>query len=559
MFAQQTPGVYVHWLDNRNRSLVALRTDIAGFIGIAERGPVQTAVKVESWVQFSSIFGGHIPQGYLAYAVEGFFENGGRTCWIVRVARNEPDSFDKAVPARALLKNGAHHYLIEASSPGSWGQHLLITTRRKGDGRFDLTIRLPSGIQEGWHNLTLTNNELGNERTIQTILNHPEKGSQLIRVITEPASSQVNGHLPQIDVAHQLLTQAWLTGGNDGLIGLEPAHFTGRASGNCRKWGLQLFESIDEISMVAIPDLMPKETALPSAKPKRPLHCADLSGKRPPNTPEAAVIFPPTFTAVDIQEMSHELIAHCQKMRDRVALLDMPPQLNKPLAMKTWRNQFDSAFAAVYIPWLKVPDPARLGGNLLRTIPPSGYVAGIYARTDNYVGVHKAPANEVLSGVKDLQLTINDVNHGLLNQAGVNVIRQFNGLEFRVAGARTLSSDPEWRYINVRRLINMIAESLQMQMQWTVFEPNSPILWREMDRIVRTFLDQLWQAGLLDGATADEAYFVRCDETTNPPYETDRGRVICEIGLQPPIPAEFVVIRIGRTEGGIELLETVHA
>ncbi|MEM7335780.1 MAG: phage tail sheath C-terminal domain-containing protein [Chloroflexota bacterium] len=554
MLAQQTPGVYVHWLDNRNRNLAALRTDIAAFIGIAERGPVQTPTKVESWVQFTSIFGGHIPQGYLAYAVEGFFENGGRTCWIVRVARNEPSAIDAASSAKALLKVGNEYGLIEASSPGSWGQQLLLTCRRKGDGRFDLTVQLPSGIQEVWRNLTLTAEENG--RFIQTLFNHPTNGSQLLQATRETASLTFDRRLPLLDMSEQRVAQQWLSGGSDGLTGLTVTHFTGRSTGLDYEWGLQTLEVIDEIGLVAIPDLMPKDEQLPLPTPKRPVRCDNLSTTDPPAASEPGLTFPPAFNVEEQREIVEQLIQHCQKMRDRVAIVDMPPHLQKPMAMRAWRNQFDSAFMAVYTPWLKVPDPTRLDGKLLRSVPPSGAVTGIYARSDTHTGVYKAPANEPLYGVKDLQLIINDVYHGELNQAGVNVIRPYNGLQFRIVGARTMSSDPEWRYINVRRLVNMIAESLESQMQWTVFEPNSPALWRDMDRIVRTFLDQLWQAGYLEGATADDAFFVRCDDTTNPPYEKDQGRVICEIGLQPPIPAEFVIVKIGRTEGGIELLET---
>ena len=150
---------------------------------------------------------------------------------------------------------------------------------------------------------------------------------------------------------------------------------------------------------------------------------------------------------------------------------------------------------------------------------------------------------------------VDDIRHGVLNERGINVIRSFNGRGIRVAGARTLSSDIEWRYVNVRRLMTMIEEAIDESTQWTVFEPNNRDLWRDIDRVVRGFLDALWRRGMLDGATAEEAYFVRCDETTNPPEETDAGRVICLVGVQPPWPAEFVVVRIGKTQGATEIFE----
>ena len=225
-----------------------------------------------------------------------------------------------------------------------------------------------------------------------------------------------------------------------------------------------------------------------------------------------------------------------------------------PESAGLWRNQFDTRYGALYFPWLRVPDPLQLEG-ILRSVPPSGHVAGIYARGDLRLGVHKPPANEELEGVKDVQVEVDDISHGALNDVGVNVIRTYRGRGVRVAGARTLSSDAEWRYVNVRRLLIMIEEALDEQTQWTVFEPNNPDLWRQMDRVARSFLQRLWRRGMLDGATPEEAYSVRCDEATNPPQETDAGRMICEIGVLPPWPAEFVVVRIGKTEGGTEILE----
>jgi hypothetical protein len=171
--------------------------------------------------------------------------------------------------------------------------------------------------------------------------------------------------------------------------------------------------------------------------------------------------------------------------------------------------------------------------------------------------VHKPPANEELEAVKDVRVAVDDLAHGDLNNHGINVIRAQQGRGVRVSGARTIapSDKPEWRYINVRRLLLMIEEAIDEQTQWTVFEPNNPDLWREVDRVARSFLDGLWRRGMLDGATAEEAYFVRCDETTNPADQTEAGRLICEIGVLPPWPAEFVVVRIGKTEGGTEILE----
>jgi len=182
-------------------------------------------------------------------------------------------------------------------------------------------------------------------------------------------------------------------------------------------------------------------------------------------------------------------------------------------------------------------------------------VAGVWARSDRRAGVHKPPANEALEGVEDVLFRLGDEEHGDLNEAGVNAIRLYDGRGIRVAGARTVSSDPLLRYVNVRRLLLMIAEAVDEGTQWTVFEPHDLRLRREIDRVVRSFLDSLFRRGVLDGAKAEEAYSVRCDETTNPPAEVEAGRLICQIGVQPPWPAEFVIVRLAKSVSGVELLD----
>jgi phage tail sheath protein FI len=242
--------------------------------------------------------------------------------------------------------------------------------------------------------------------------------------------------------------------------------------------------------------------------------------------------------------MRTAVLAHCQKLRDRIAVLDPPRELQTPQQVIRWRSEFDTSYAAVYFPWVLAPDPLRLDG-LLRPVPPSGHVAGVYARTP----VHEPPAGNRLENAVTLDVAVGEIAHGDLNEAGVNALRLYSGRGIRIAGARTVSSQREWLYVNVRRLVTMIEEAIDASVPWAVFEPNDTSLWLEIDRVVRAFLDNIWQRGMLDGATAEEAYFVRCDETTNPPEERDQGRLWCLVGLQPPWPAEFVVVRIGNTTG----------
>jgi phage tail sheath protein FI len=242
------------------------------------------------------------------------------------------------------------------------------------------------------------------------------------------------------------------------------------------------------------------------------------------------------------------MIAHCERMQDRMAILDPIPELT-PQEVKVWREKttnYDSKFAALYYPWIKVAGP---DGRPL-SIPPSGHMAGIYARNDNERGVHKAPANEVLRGVLELDTQITKGEQDTLNPIGVNCIRSFTGAGLRVWGARTLSSDPAWRYINVRRLFNYVEKSIEGGTQWIVFEPNDEALWGRVRRDITAFLMGVWRDGALVGSTPDQAFFVKCDAELNPPDVRDRGQLIVDIGLAPVKPAEFVVFRFSQFSGG---------
>ncbi|HEX6862081.1 MAG TPA: phage tail sheath subtilisin-like domain-containing protein, partial [Thermoanaerobaculia bacterium] len=336
-----------------------------------------------------------------------------------------------------------------------------------------------------------------------------------------------------------------LAGGADGLATLRPEHLIG---------GLAALEAVDEVAIVALPDAMPVPRVEPRTR-RRPPRCDDLCAEPvEPELPEEPLEFPPVPDEAAISRLQNALIAHCERLRDRVAVLDVPPSAVTPRDALAWRRDLDSSHAALYYPWLRVPDPLELEG-LLRAVPPSGHVAGIWARSDRRAGVHKPPANEALEGVEDVLFRLGDEDHGDLNEAGVNAIRPSGGRGIRVAGARTVSSDPLLRYVNVRRLLLMIAEAVDEGTQWTVFEPHDLRLRREIDRVVRSFLDGLFRRGVLDGAKAEEAYSVRCDETTNPPAEVEAGRLICEIGVQPPWPAEFVIVRLAKSVSGVELLD----
>jgi uncharacterized protein len=254
-----------------------------------------------------------------------------------------------------------------------------------------------------------------------------------------------------------------------------------------------------------------------------------------------------------VQAVQLGMIAHCELMGDRVAILDPPPGLNAQ-QVKEWRvdkARYDSKYAALYWPWVKVFDPVSGKGSL---VPPSGHVAGIWGRNDDTRGVHKAPANEVVRGAIELETQITRREQELLNPNGINCIRAFPGRGIRVWGARTLSSDPAWRYLNVRRLFNYLEESILNGTQWVVFEPNDDALWAKIRRTISAFLVMEWRRGALFGLTPDEAFFVKCDRETNPAEGIDSGEVVCLIGIAPVKPAEFVIFRLSQMSGGTSLV-----
>jgi phage tail sheath protein FI len=521
--AYRTPGVYVEWLDSNAQQLEIGRTDVAGFVGLAERGPVQAPTKIESAQQFWTTFGDPIPGAYLAQAVEGFFANGGRACWIVRAA--DPDH---AVAAwRRVPVVGREPLTLQAGSPGTWGNAIAVAPVWGRDRVEALAVTAPGRATQ-----RIDLSELDAAPTRENLLGVPDDflpevaPEVLVNVVAPDA---VPGGAVAADAGASALG---LGGGDDGVASLTVDHLAGDPGG-VHAWGVAALERVPGISIVAVPDLLIGRPAAP------------------------ARAGPAAFADADVHDAQLRIVASCARCRDRVAILDLPPgDRRQALAWLAWRDQASPAiawsYAAAYHPWLVVNDPAR---DAVRAMPPSCHVAGVYARVDRLRGVHKPPANEPVEAAWDLTEALDDDGHADLNDAGVNAIRAVPGRGVRVLGARTLHPDVRWRYVNVRRLFAMIEDALETQLQWLTFEPNDPRLWREIDRALRGFLQRLFRAGMLDGATEDDAFFVRCDGTTNPAPEVDAGRATCLVGLQPPYPAEFVVVRIGLTRNGIEVEE----
>jgi len=317
------------------------------------------------------------------------------------------------------------------------------------------------------------------------------------------------GERPGLD----LLERAYvLAGGSDGELP-PPTRYAGESEG-LEKSGLMTFEDLEDISIVAAPG--------------------------------SSAVYNDQGARARVDSIVQALLSHCQlRMRYRVAVLDSPP--NQVLSeVRDFRGKFDSTHAALYYPWVTVIDPNDPAGRREINLPPSGFVAGIYARTDVLHGVVKAPANEVVFGAIGFERLLNKAQQDVLNPLGVNCFRFFEGRGFRLWGARTISSDPEWKYISVRRYFAYLEHSIDRGTQWAVFENNGDRLWANVRRTIEDFLFNEWRQGALLGLEPEQAFFVRCDRSTMTQNDLDNGRLICLIGVAVIKPAEFVIFRIGQ-------------
>jgi len=242
--------------------------------------------------------------------------------------------------------------------------------------------------------------------------------------------------------------------------------------------------------------------------------------------------------------LQRQLLAHCDRLQDRFAILDAPPDSTSHDVARQW-NELTSPNGALYFPWI-LPQrrSSRDADRETRWVPPCGHVAGVYARTDRRVGVHKAPANELLEGVVDIRVHVSDEEQGVLNHVGINCLRAMPGRGIRIWGARTLSGQAEWRYVNVRRLFVTLRRWLDTECRDLAFESNDPQLWNQIRDRLNNYCYTLYRHGALKGDTPEEAYYVKCDAETNPADQREVGQVTAEIGLAATRPAEFIVVRI---------------
>ena len=586
-----SPGVYVEEYDSGATPMQGVSTSTAGFVGLAERGPVIGQPQlVTSFADYTRMYGGYLSKAgygdarYLPYAVEQFFMNGGARAYIMRAVPGDAKA--------ASLTTGVLR--VTAANPGAWAEKMRVTVVPSSKAKTqvfdvdgaDLTLKNADGFNAGDVvelfdgkttayatiksvldkvitldapcTLAVADTKVGTSKYIRTCeititarlddtvetyenlslkpeaLNYaPVKTakSDLIRVevlpgkpaaaaapapvakdenkdnkdkkdapAAAPAPAKAAGITPYDLCAGvgegMVLT---LEGGSDGsVLNVTPDAYIGADDGPGKRTGLQAFQENGVVSVLAIP-------------------------------------------GVTSPEVQAALIGFCENRKSCFALLDVPMDLKKTNDVATFRDMYDSTYAAMYHPWLQMFDA---GAKRTDYFPPSGAMAGIYARSDNSRGVHKAPANEVVRGCTGLSCNYNVGEQDILNPIGVNLIRALPGQGIRVWGARTISSNGLWKYVNVRRLFIYIEESIKANTNWVVFEPNSETLWSRVTRTIETFLATCWRDGALAGSSPEQAFFVECGPTTMTQDDLDNGRLICQIGIAPVKPAEFVIFRI---------------
>lgn len=551
-----SPGVYVEEYDNSPRSIEGVGTSAAGFVGLAEKGATVGAPElITSFAAFRKTFGGFLSEfthegyRYLAYAVEQFFANGGTRCFVSRVV---PEDAKKAALEAGILS-------FEAANEGKWGNRIQISfttvmkkkmqlLEQEGDASYK--AKSVAGFREGdlvkageeynriqmiydnvvtfekpfaenvvdagiipsvlvylietdvlvrYNDEAEVYNGLSFNPVASNYIATKMSGSELVKVTAAPLE-EIGNPVEMILGEGKTSGMITLAGGADGSIEKVTAGtFIGEDNGPGQRTGIQSFIENNQVSMMAVP-------------------------------------------GITIPEVVVSLVGHCENMKNRVAVLDMPADMAKPKDLIEYRGMIDSTYAAMYHPWIQVYDRAAKKPGY---IPPSGAVMGIYARTDMTRGVHKAPANEPVY-CTGLKTNYTKSEQDILNPEGINLIRQIPGQGIRVWGARTASSNSTFRYVNVRRLFIFVEESIKANTNWVVFEPNDVTLWSRVNLTVSTFLDNLWRNGMLAGASPSEGYFVEIGSSTMTRDDIMNGRLICNIGIAPTRPAEFVIFRVSQ-------------
>jgi phage tail sheath protein FI len=535
------PGVYTEEIETGPVPIEGVSTSTAGMVGLTVRGPTEPRL-VTSWLDFQRWYGGLVDPdtlSYLPFAAKGFFDNGGRRVYIARVHRND------AQPSTITLPAGAGSLILTALGPGELDNRIFAwvgeaSRRDPADpaqpdpDRFRLILLYydtapPTPFVDP---LNPDNAAHANRRDPDVIedfddLEADPLGSDFVigalRRSTLVTAAFAAGAAPAMPTATGLAnrehTYVAAANGADGVAPLAMPDFMGSApTSTSRGAGLIGLQAVDEISLLTAPD-------------------------------EGHIGIAPAVR----NQLRGEVVLQCEQLKDRFAILQFERDVGNgdPASVMPPVN---TQYAAVYYPWVRVLNPVTSETYL---VPPGGHMAGVFAGVDIARGVHKAPANVPLRGIVNadlpgnrgpLAVTVTKQQQDVLNPRNVNVIRDFRAdrRDIRVWGARTLSSEAQWKYINVRRLFIFVEESIDEGTQWVVFEPNDETTWARVRRSISNFLTSVWRSGALMGTTAAEAFFVKVDRTTMTQDDIDNGRLICYIGMAPVKPAEFVIFRFSQ-------------
>ncbi len=597
-----SPGVYVEEFESGGKPMTGVSTSTAGFLGLAVRGPViGTPQLVTNPADFKRKYGGYLSEQefgnyrFLAYAIDQFFMNGGSRCFVMRVCPADAKAAATATEEEAASKA----IVFRAKNPGTWGNdikvkitpafkaktHAILTEEAASDTSY--TVKSNAGFQAG-DTACYVKEEVDAEdpkkKTYTYFYNRVTKSQDNIIQFEEAFAEDIKNDLKEGLPTKFIYTCEF----NMEVIFEDAVEFYETLSFNPESANHILKKTAkSELVAVACNDEVISELIK-----EKPLHpCQIISGNEVKdvfgNSKEDAckmvfvggsngtvpggvnegymieefdgedkgpgrrsgikafidndivsLMIAPGITDPVIQL---KLVAHCENLASRFAILDIPRDNKSTEDVIKHREIFDSHYAAMYHPWLEIYDGPQKRNNMM---PPSGTIAGIYSRSDNERGVHKAPANEVVRGVTGLDCIYNKGEQDILNPKGANLIRPFPGQGIRVWGARTCSSNALWRYVNVRRLFIFLEESIKANTNWVVFEPNDEVLWMRVRRTIEVFLTTVWRSGALFGSSPDEAFFVDIGHSTMSQDDIDNGRLICVIGVAPVKPAEFVIFRL---------------
>lgn len=493
------PGVYIEEIERGPKPIAGAATSTAAFLGETERGGVRPRL-ITSYNEYLRLFGDVFADGkYLPYAVKAFFDNGGRRCYVTRIVGPNAQTASTTIDA----------YTITALGPGDSANRIFVRlepgTIRVNDVPIGFRLRLY------YWDRPLQQDPVFDERGNVTSFPPPFLTEDFDDLTLEPT--------------HPNYWDKRVNNDNSSLVSIEVAD------------GAALPDAVTTQPLADgapgdLPTIVEFQGDAPEPENRRGLAALNLDPFR-----EVAIVYAPAVP----EPIAQAIITHCERNRFRFAVIDSQPNAANASNLDPRTTIKDTQFAAFYYPWIYVSDP-KTGARI--KVPPGGATCGIYALTDNTRGVFKAPANEIVSGAFDLEYDIDHGTQEVLNPRGVNVIRRFPGRGIRVWGARTLSSNPLWRYVSVRRLFIFIERSIYDGTQWVVFETNDQRLWARVKQTVTLFLRTQWREGALFGAKEEEAFLVNVGENTMTPDDRLNGRLIIEVGIAPVRPAEFVIFRV---------------